>query len=68
MGFNLWFKGLKTQYVPRSKHISFIKTNQLKPISLCYMEQKVAVCSEINIKHIKCGQNIQFLNVKPVGA
>jgi hypothetical protein len=29
---------------------------------------QVAVCSETNIKHIKCGQNIQFLNVKPVGA
>jgi hypothetical protein len=29
---------------------------------------EVAVCSEINTKHIKCGQNVQFLNVKPVGA
>jgi len=28
MGFNSGFKGLKTQYLPRSKHISFIKTNQ----------------------------------------
>ena len=24
---------------------------------------KVAICSEINIKQIQCGQNIKFLNV-----
>jgi len=29
---------------------------------------QVAVCSEINTKHFKCGQNVQLLNVKPVGA
>jgi hypothetical protein len=31
---------------------------------------KVAVCSEINIKHIYavCGQNVKFLNVQLVGA
>jgi hypothetical protein len=29
---------------------------------------EVPVCSEINTKHIKCGQNAEFLNVKPVGA
>ena len=27
-----------------------------------------AVCSEINTKYIKCGHNVQFLNVKPVGS
>ena len=27
---------------------------------------EVAVCSEINTKHIKCGQNVQFLNVNPL--
>jgi hypothetical protein len=29
---------------------------------------KVAICSEINTKHIKCGKNVKFLIVKPVGA
>jgi len=31
---------------------------------------QVAVCSEINTKHtqIKCGQSVQLLNVKPIGA
>jgi hypothetical protein len=31
---------------------------------------KVAICSEINTKHIRtvCGQNVKLLNVKPVGA
>ena len=29
---------------------------------------EVAVCSEINTKHIKCEQNVKFFNVKPVGA
>jgi len=30
--------------------------------------EEVAVCSEINTKHTKCGENVQFLNDKPVGA
>ena len=29
---------------------------------------EVAVCYEINTKHIKFGQNVEFANVKPVGA
>jgi hypothetical protein len=31
---------------------------------------KVAVCSQINTKHIYtvCRQNVKFLNVEPVGA
>jgi hypothetical protein len=31
---------------------------------------QVADCSQINTKHINtvCGQNVQLLNVKPVGA
>jgi hypothetical protein len=31
---------------------------------------KVTLCSEINTKHtnIICGQNVQLLNFKPVGA
>ena len=39
---------LKTQFVPRSKHlfISVIKTSQL---ALC--RAKVAICSKINTKH-----------------
>ena len=30
---------------------------------------QVAVCSEINTKHINtlCGQNVEFMNVKPGG-
>jgi len=30
----------------------------------------IAVCSEIHTKHINtvCGQNVQFVNVKPGGA
>ena len=31
---------------------------------LCVAE--VAVCYAINTKHIQCGQNVWFLNVKPV--
>jgi hypothetical protein len=30
--------------------------------------EEVAVRSEINTKHMKCGQNVKFLNVKPVDA
>ena len=29
---------------------------------------EVDLCPEINTKHKKCGQNVQFFNVKPVGA
>jgi len=31
---------------------------------------KIAICCEINTKHINmvCGQNVKYLNVKPVGA
>ena len=30
---------------------------------------QVAVCSQVHIKHIiQCGQSVQLLNVKPVGA
>ena len=36
---------------------------------MLYMEI-MAVCSQINTKHLNtlCGQNVQLLNVKPVGA
>jgi hypothetical protein len=30
--------------------------------------KKVAVFSETNTKQILCGKNVQFFNVKPVGA
>jgi len=30
--------------------------------------EQVALHSEINTKHIKYGQNVQFMNAKPVGA
>ena len=56
---------LKYQSVPRSKHsISVIKTSQL----MLYKEI-IAVCSEIHTKHINtlCGQNVEFVNVKPGG-
>jgi hypothetical protein len=29
---------------------------------------EVTVSSEINTKHVQCGQNLQFLNAKPAGA
>jgi hypothetical protein len=29
---------------------------------------EAAVSSEINTKQIKCGHNLQLLNVKPIGA
>jgi hypothetical protein len=57
---------LKTQFLPQSKHfISVMKTSQFM---LCM--EKVAVCSEIHIKHINAlfGQNVEFFNVKPCGA
>ena len=58
---------VKTQSVPRSKHThsaSFIKTSQL----MLYREN-VAACSEIRTKHVNtlCGQNLEFLSVKPAG-
>ena len=43
--------------------MSVIKTNQF----MLY-RAKVALFSEINRKYIQCGQNVKFLNVKPVGA
>jgi len=43
---------------------SVTKTSQL----MRYREI-IAVCSQIHTKHIKtlCGQNVELLNVKPVG-
>jgi hypothetical protein len=29
---------------------------------------EVAVCSEMNTKHIECGQNLKFVNVQTFGA
>jgi hypothetical protein len=57
---------LKTQSVLRSKHsVSVIKTTQL----MMYREI-IAVCSEIHTKHTNtlCGQNAEFVNVKPAGS
>jgi hypothetical protein len=47
---------IKTQSVPRSKHFS----SQLqKQINLFYVKAKVAVCYNINTKHINTvGQNV----------
>jgi hypothetical protein len=53
------------QSVPRCKHtVSVIKTSQL----MLYREI-IAVCSQIQTKHINtlCGQNVEFVNVKPGG-
>jgi len=53
------------QSVPRSKHtVSVIQTSQL----MLYREI-MAVCSEIHTEHINtlCGQNVEFLSVKPGG-
>ena len=52
--------------VPRSKHyVSVIKTSQL----VLYREI-IAVCSEVHTKLINtlCGQNVEFVNVKPGGS
>jgi len=57
---------LRIQSVPRSKHsVSVIKTSQL----MLYREI-IALCSVIHAEHIytQCGQNVEFLNVKPGGA
>ena len=57
---------IKIQSVPRSKHtVSVIQTSQ----SMLYREIN-AVCSEIiHTKHTNtlCGQNVEFVNVKPGG-
>ena len=53
------------QFVPGSKHsVSVIKTNQL----ILYSEI-IVVCFEIHTKNINtlCGQNVEFLSVKPGG-
>jgi len=57
---------IRIQSVPRSKHsVSVLKTSQL----MLYKEI-IAVCSEIHTKQINvmCGQKVQLLNIKPVGA
>src|SRR5215470_7957654 len=62
---HLRYSRVNIQPVPRSKHsVSVIKTSQL----MLYREI-IAVCSEIHTKHINtlCGQNVQFVNVKPGG-
>jgi len=59
---------LKTQSVPRCKHFSSRLQN---PISLWRKWHQVAVCSQINTKHINTvwfGQSVQLLNVKSVRA
>ena len=57
---------IKTQSVPRSKihSVSVTKTSQLM---LC--REIIAVCSQIHTKNTNalCGQNLEFLHVKPVG-
>jgi hypothetical protein len=53
---------LKIQFLTRSKH----SQSQLdKQLILCM--EIIAVCFEIHTKHINtlCGQNVEFLNVKP---
>jgi len=56
---------IKSQFVPRSKHsVSVIKTSQLM-----LSREIIAVCLQIRTKHINtlCGQNVEFVNVKPGG-
>jgi len=54
---------LQIQSVPRSKHVSVIKTRQ------SMYREIIAVCSDIHIKHINmlCGQNVGFVSVEPGG-
>ena len=56
---------LNIQSLPRSKHtVSVIKTTQF----MLYREI-IAVSYQIHTKHINtlCGQNVEFVNVKPGG-
>jgi len=53
---------VKTQSVPRSKHsVSVLKASQL----MLYREI-IAVCSQVDTKHINtlCGLNVELLSVK----
>jgi hypothetical protein len=57
---------LNSQFTPCRKHfITVIKTNHF-----ALYRAIVVVFSEINANHINelCGQNVQLLNVKPVGS
>ena len=55
---------LKTQFVPRSKH----STTVIKASQLMMYKVKVAVCSDIRIKHsTQSEHHVEFLNVKPGG-
>jgi len=65
MGFNSAFKGLKTQFVPASKHSTLI----IETSHLMVYREIIAVCSEIYAKYINalCEQKVEFLNVKPGG-
>jgi len=65
---------IKIQSVPSSKHsVSIIKTSQLmlykEIIAVFLISNFRCVCSEIHTKHIntQCGQNVEFVNVKPGG-
>ena len=52
------------QLVPRSKHsVTIIKIGQLMYGKI------IVVCSQIHTQHINtlCGQNVEFVNVKPSG-
>ena len=62
----LYLSNLKTRFLPRRKHsASVMKIDKL----MLYTEKKIAVCSQNHTKHINtlCGQNTEFLNVKPGG-
>jgi len=46
-----------------------ISVSVIKTIPLMLYREIIAVCSEIPSKHIKtlCGQNVEFVNIKPGG-
>ena len=51
---------IKTQFVPRSKHSP---SRLIKTYQFVLYREIIAVCSEINTKHINtlCGQKVEFL-------
>jgi hypothetical protein len=56
---------LKTQFVPRSEHVSF---RSYKPTSLCYVRQKLLfVLRSVQNTYTQCGHHVELLNVNTGG-
>jgi hypothetical protein len=72
--------GLQTKFNPfKTKRVCFVSgpspyravntVSVIKASQLMLYREIIAVCSEIHTKHINslCGQNVEFVNVKPGG-